>query len=46
MSLLFQSSTVAAHLLTIQPEFKADLLSGVENFKNQLQEFVQDYREK
>ena len=41
-----QASTVAEHLLIIQPEFKTNLLDGIDVFKVQLQEFVQDYQDK
>ena len=41
-----QASTVADHLLKIQPEFKSDLLEGVDLFKTHLKEFVKDYQEK
>ncbi|XP_048577391.1 dynein axonemal heavy chain 5 isoform X1 [Nematostella vectensis] len=41
-----QAGVVAAHLLKIQPEFKADLLDGVTKFKVLVQNFVEDYTEK
>ncbi|ELU05307.1 hypothetical protein CAPTEDRAFT_162628 [Capitella teleta] len=37
---------VQANLLEIQPEFKMDLLNGVEKFKTDTQEFYDDYGEK
>ncbi|XP_073237477.1 dynein axonemal heavy chain 5-like [Porites lutea] len=41
-----QAGTVASHLLQIQPTFKADLLDGVEKFKEMVTVFVQEYNEK
>ncbi|XP_072018853.1 LOW QUALITY PROTEIN: dynein axonemal heavy chain 5-like [Amphiura filiformis] len=41
-----QALTVQDHLLTIQPEFKADLLNGVENYQHAVVTFVTDYTEK
>ena len=37
---------MASHLLQIQPTFKADLLDGVEKFKDMVTSFVQEYNEK
>ena len=41
-----QALTVQDHLLQIQPEFKADLLNGVEVFQKDVITFVSDYAEK
>ena len=42
----FQAAQVQNHLLQIQPVFKGDLLSGVENFKVELDEFADDYHKR
>ncbi len=41
-----QVTQAADHLLQIQPEFKADLVSGVEKFIVDSRTFVVDYTEK
>lgn len=42
----FQASEVQNHLGDIQPEFKRNLLRGVEQYKVDVDEFVNDYAEK
>ncbi|XP_034335195.2 dynein axonemal heavy chain 5 isoform X1 [Magallana gigas] len=44
--LIAQSQQVQNHLLKIQPEFKSDLLAGVEQFKKDNDVFVGDYDSK
>ncbi|KAK3754858.1 hypothetical protein QZH41_011331 [Actinostola sp. cb2023] len=44
--LTVQAGSVAAHLLSIQPTFKSDLLEGVSVFKDVVDEFTNDYTDK
>jgi len=37
---------VQNHLVSIQPEFKSELLNGVAEFKRSIDQFVVDYDEK
>jgi len=41
-----QASEVQNHLVDIQPDFKGNLLRGVEQYKIDVDEFVTDYAEK
>ncbi|ESO03023.1 hypothetical protein HELRODRAFT_80768, partial [Helobdella robusta] len=40
-----QNLQVSSKLISVQPEFMSKLISSVETFKGEVQEFVQDYRE-
>ena len=44
--LIWQGKEVQDHLLKIQPEFKADLVSGVSQFVVDVNNFVTEYDEK
>ena len=44
--LIWQGKEVQDHLLKIQPEFKADLVSGVSQFVVDVNNFVSEYDEK
>jgi len=41
-----QATQVQNHLVSVQPQFKSELLSGVAQFKISVDQFVDDYNEK
>ena len=40
-----KATQVQNHLVSIQPEFKSELLNGVAEFKVSVDQFVDDYNE-